>query len=77
MFKPGFALVGGKATLWDNPSLEQIQAHVEQIRSLPVVFPPEGEFEFINIYGSGYATAWHLILLAYQGLNKGDNKAYD
>ncbi|KAA6384611.1 MAG: hypothetical protein EZS28_019862 [Streblomastix strix] len=53
---------GVKPTLWDNPSLEKIQERIEEIRSKPVIFPEVGEFEFINIYGSGIETPWHLII---------------
>ncbi|KAK2944396.1 putative Lecithin:cholesterol/phospholipid:diacylglycerol acyltransferase [Blattamonas nauphoetae] len=48
---------------WQNPTPAQIEAHVNAIRELPVVFPPQDEFEFINIFGTGNATTWHLLVL--------------
>ncbi|KAA6356831.1 MAG: hypothetical protein EZS28_047642, partial [Streblomastix strix] len=52
--------LGGKNLLWENPSLEKLQSHVEEIRSLPILFPPE--FQFINIFGSGTPTIQNLVL---------------
>ncbi|KAA6385669.1 MAG: hypothetical protein EZS28_018801, partial [Streblomastix strix] len=54
---------GGKPSLWEDPRLEDIQSHVERVRSLPINFPPEGEFQFINIFGSSLPTLQHLVLL--------------
>ncbi|KAA6368438.1 MAG: hypothetical protein EZS28_036036 [Streblomastix strix] len=48
--------------LWADPSLEDMRKRVEDIMTAKITFPPPDQFEFINIYGTGIATPWNLII---------------